>query len=185
MGQVSRLQTRIITQPMATSGPVPKPNSSAPSRQAMATSRPLISLPSASMRTRLRRPFIIRALVGLGHAQLPGQARVVDGVAGRRAGAAVKAGDQHHLGAGLGNAGGDGADPRLADQLHADPAAGGWRFSGHRSAGPGPRWSRCRGAAAERSGHAGGGVAGLGNPGVDLFRRAAGRPRRAWHPGPS
>ena len=60
MGQVSRLQTRIITQPMATSGPVPKPNSSAPSMAAMATSRPLISLLSASMRTRLRRPFKIR-----------------------------------------------------------------------------------------------------------------------------
>ena len=60
MGQVSRLQTRIMTQPMATSGPVPKPNSSAPSSAAMATSRPLISLLSASMRTRLRRPFMIR-----------------------------------------------------------------------------------------------------------------------------
>ena len=56
-GQVSRLHTRIITQPMHTSGAVAKPNSSAPSMQATATSRPLISLPSASMATRLRRPF--------------------------------------------------------------------------------------------------------------------------------
>ena len=60
MGQVSRLHTRIITQPMATSGPVPKPNSSAPSMAAMATSRPLMSLLSDSMRTRERRPFMMR-----------------------------------------------------------------------------------------------------------------------------
>ena len=59
-GQVSRLQTRIMTQPMVTSGAVAKPNSSAPSIAAMATSSPVISLPSVSMRTRPRRPFMIR-----------------------------------------------------------------------------------------------------------------------------
>ena len=114
----------------------------------MATSRPLISLPSASMRTRLRRPFMIKRLVCLGHAQLPGQACVVDGVAGRRAGAAVIAGDQDDLGAGLGHAGGNRADTGLADQLDVDAPPCGWRISGHRSAGPGPRWSKYRGAAA-------------------------------------
>ena len=56
MGQVSRLHTRIIVQPSAISGAVAKPNSSAPSIAAMATSRPVISLPSVSMRTRLRSP---------------------------------------------------------------------------------------------------------------------------------
>ena len=56
-GQVFWLQTRIMTQPMEISGVVAKPNSSAPSMQAMATSRPVISLPSASTRTRVRRPF--------------------------------------------------------------------------------------------------------------------------------
>ena len=56
-GQVSRLHTRIITQPMQTSGAVANPNSSAPSMQAIATSRPLMSLPSASMATRERSPF--------------------------------------------------------------------------------------------------------------------------------
>ena len=60
MGQVSRLQTRIITQPSHISREVPKPNSSAPSIQLMATSRPESSLESLSMRTRLRRPFRIR-----------------------------------------------------------------------------------------------------------------------------
>ena len=58
-GQVSRLHTRIMTQPMVTSGAVAKPNSSAPSIQAMATSRPVISLPSVSSTTRERRPFWI------------------------------------------------------------------------------------------------------------------------------
>ena len=58
-GQVSRLQTRIMTQPIVTSGAVAKPNSSAPSSAAIATSRPLISLPSVSIRTLLRSPFMI------------------------------------------------------------------------------------------------------------------------------
>ena len=56
-GQVSRLHTRIIAQPIVISGAVAKPNSSAPSRHAIATSRPLISFPSVSIITRPRRPF--------------------------------------------------------------------------------------------------------------------------------
>ncbi len=40
-GQVSRWQTRIITQPATTSGAVANPNSSAPSRAATTTSRPV------------------------------------------------------------------------------------------------------------------------------------------------
>ena len=58
-GQVSRLHTRIMQHPMVTRGAVAKPNSSAPSIQAMATSRPVISFPSASMTTWERRPFWI------------------------------------------------------------------------------------------------------------------------------
>ncbi len=42
-GQVSRWQTRIMMQPETTSGAVAKPNSSAPSRAAMTTSRPVLS----------------------------------------------------------------------------------------------------------------------------------------------
>ncbi len=56
-GQVSCWQSRCMRQPMATRGMVAKPNSSAPRRAATATSRPLMSLPSASMTTRERRPF--------------------------------------------------------------------------------------------------------------------------------
>jgi hypothetical protein len=42
-GQVSRWQTRIMMQPETTSGAVAKPYSSAPSRAAMITSRPVFS----------------------------------------------------------------------------------------------------------------------------------------------
>lgn len=54
-GQVLRWQTRSIWQPMARSGAVPKPKTSAPKRAAMATSRPVSSLPSTSRVTRSRR----------------------------------------------------------------------------------------------------------------------------------
>ena len=58
-GQLSRLHTRIIMQPIVTSGTVAKPNSSAPSIAATATSCAVISLPSVSSTTRLRSLFII------------------------------------------------------------------------------------------------------------------------------
>ena len=58
-GHVSKLQTLIITQPIVTRGAVANPNSSAPSIAAIATSRPLISLPSVSTITLLRSPFAI------------------------------------------------------------------------------------------------------------------------------
>ena len=58
-GQVSRLHTRIITHPIVTSGAVAKPYSSAPSNAATITSRPVISLPSVSITTFERSPFII------------------------------------------------------------------------------------------------------------------------------
>ena len=57
-GHVSKLHTLIITQPIVTSGAVAKPNSSAPRHAAIATSRPLISLPSVSILTLFLRPFI-------------------------------------------------------------------------------------------------------------------------------
>ena len=56
-GHVFRWQTRIMTQPIATSGVVAKPNSSAPNIQAIATSRPVNNLPSVSTRTRSRNLF--------------------------------------------------------------------------------------------------------------------------------
>ena len=59
-------------------------------------------------------------LVGFGDAQLPGEAGIVDGRAGRRAGPAVVTGDQHHLCARLRDAAGDGPHARLRNQLDAD-----------------------------------------------------------------
>ena len=56
-GHVSRWQTRIITQPDTTSGAVAKPNSSAPSRAAITTSRPVFSWPSVCTTMRSRRPL--------------------------------------------------------------------------------------------------------------------------------
>ena len=59
IGQVSRLHTLIITQPKVTRGAVAKPNSSAPSIQAIATSLPVISFPSVSRETSFLKPFLI------------------------------------------------------------------------------------------------------------------------------
>ena len=56
-GQVSRWQTRIMTQPETTSGAVAKPNSSAPSSAPMMTSRPVLSWPSTCTTTRSRMPL--------------------------------------------------------------------------------------------------------------------------------
>jgi hypothetical protein len=54
-GQVLRWQTRIMMQPVAMSGAVEKPISSAPSRPAMTTSRPVFICPSTSTLMRDRR----------------------------------------------------------------------------------------------------------------------------------
>ena len=59
-GQVFRWHLRIMTQPSVISGAVEKPNSSAPSSAAMATSRPVLSCPSVCTMTRERRLFITR-----------------------------------------------------------------------------------------------------------------------------
>ncbi len=56
-GQVSRWQTRIMMQPITTSGAVAKPNSSAPSRAPMTTSRPVFNWPSVWTITRSRSRF--------------------------------------------------------------------------------------------------------------------------------
>ena len=59
-GQVFRWHFRIMMQPMATSGAVAKPNSSAPSSAPMITSRPVFSPPSTCSETRERRPCSTR-----------------------------------------------------------------------------------------------------------------------------
>ena len=59
-GQVSRWQTRIMTQPETTSGAVAKPYSSAPSSAAISTSRPVFIAPSTWTVIRSRRPLSSR-----------------------------------------------------------------------------------------------------------------------------
>ncbi len=56
-GHVFRWQARIITQPVAISGAVEKPISSAPSSAAITTSRPVFSWPSVCTQIRERRSF--------------------------------------------------------------------------------------------------------------------------------
>ena len=121
-------------------------------------------------------------LLGLGEAELPGHARVPDRGRGGGARAAVHAGDHDVVGAGLGDARGDRADARERDELDADLGRAGWRSGGRGSAARDPRSSRCRGAAAARSGRrpasSGAGARSRRRP----CGRAAGRPRRAWRP---
>ena len=62
-------------------------------------------------------------LLRLGQTELPGAAGVLDRGQRRGAGAAGVAADQDVVGARLGDAGGDGPDPGLGDQLDADPGA--------------------------------------------------------------
>ena len=77
-GQVLRWQTRIMMQPMTTSGAVAKPNSSAPSSAAMTTSRPVFIWPSVCTTIRSRSLFSTSDLLRLGQPELPGDAGVLD-----------------------------------------------------------------------------------------------------------
>ena len=110
-----------------------------------------------------------QALMSFRDAQLPGQARVMDGgVDGGRAGTAVKAGNQDDLRTGLGNAGGDGADTGFTDQLDIDSglAVGALQVVnqlGQILNGVDIVVRRGRDQANTR-----GRVAALGNPGIDL-----------------
>jgi hypothetical protein len=63
---------------------------------------------------------VLQRLARLGQAQFPRHAGVADRADRAGAGAAVVAGDGDQVGAGLGHAGGDRADARMADQLHRD-----------------------------------------------------------------
>ena len=153
MGQVSRLQTRIITQPMATSGAGARsriPRHPAARRwprrgRSLACRRPRCA-------TRLAQAVHDEGLVRLGKAQLPGQACVVDGVAGRCAGAAVIAGDQDHLGAWpWPTPAAIVPTPASLTSLTLMRARRICALQVVDQLGQMPRWSRCRGAAAERS----------------------------------
>ena len=109
-----------------------------------------------------------QGLVGLGDAQLPGQAGVLDGGAGGRAGAAVVARHQDDLRARLGDAGGDGAHPRLADQLDVDAGGAVGVFQVVDQLGQVLDGVDVVVGRGRDEPHAGGAVAGAGDPRVDL-----------------
>ncbi len=69
-------------------------------------------------------PVLHQRLVRLGHAQLPGEAGVLDAGDGRGAGAALVAGDDDAPRARLGDPGGHRAHAHLAHQLHPDARRG-------------------------------------------------------------
>ena len=119
-GQVLRWQTRIMMQPAATSGAVEKPNSSAPEQRADDDVEPGAQ-PAVDLQADAAAQVVAdQHLLGLGEAELPGHARVPDRRGGGGARAAVHAGDHDVVGAGLGDAGGHGADARERDELDAD-----------------------------------------------------------------
>ena len=97
-GQVFRWQTRIMMQPSAISGAVAKPNSSAPSSAAMTTSRPVFSWPSVWRTMRPRRSFSTSVCCVSARPSSHGQPGVLDAGQRRGAGAAVVAGDQDVVG---------------------------------------------------------------------------------------
>ena len=103
-GQVSRWQTRIMTQPDTISGAVAKPNSSAPSSAAMITSRPVFIAAVDLHGDPVPQSVEQQRLLGLGQTDLPRRAGVLERRQRRRAGAAVVTGDQHDVGVRLGHA---------------------------------------------------------------------------------
>ena len=123
-GQVSRWQTRIMMQPETTSGAVAKPYSSAPSSAAIDDVAAGLELAVGLHDDPVAQAVEQQRLLGLGEAELPGTAGVLERRQRRGAGAAVVAGDQHHVGVRLGDARRDRADADLGDQLHVHAGRG-------------------------------------------------------------
>ena len=117
-GQVLRWHLRIMMQPAAISGAVEKPYSSAPSRAAITTSRPVRRPPSACKRHAAAQTVEHEGLLGLGEADLPGRAGMLEGGEGRSARAALEARDRDVVGARLGDARRHRADADFRDELH-------------------------------------------------------------------
>ena len=152
VAQLLRWQMRRYLQPSAIIGAVPKPKLSAPSIAALITSSPVLRPPSVCSDTRVAQVVGEQRLVRFGQAQFPRRAGVADRRQRAGAGAAVVAGDGDQVGVGLDHARRDRADAGVRDQLHRHQRLRIDLLAGRRSAAPGPRSNRCRGAAAARSG---------------------------------
>ena len=121
-GQVLRWHLRIMMQPAAISGAVEKPNSSAPSSAPITTSRPVRMPPSTCTAMRLRSRLATSVWWVSARPISHGEPACLSEVSGERAGAALEARDGDMIGARLRDAGGDGADADLGDELHRDVA---------------------------------------------------------------
>ena len=80
-----------------------------------------LHLPVGLHHDAVAQPVEQQRLLGLGEAELPRRAGVLQRRQRRGAGAAVVTGDQHHVGLGLAHPGGDGADADLGDELDVHP----------------------------------------------------------------
>jgi hypothetical protein len=96
-----------------------------------ATSRPVLSWPSVSTPTRLRRLFSTSVWCVSARPSSHGQPGVLDRGQRRSAGAAVVPAISRMIGVRLGHARGDRADADFGDELHADARA--WRLAFFRS----------------------------------------------------
>ena len=117
-GQVLRWHLRIMMQPAAISGAVEKPNSSAPSSAPTTTSRPVRMPPSTCTEMRPRSRLATSVWWVSARPISHGEPACLIEVSGRRAGAALEAGNGDVVGARLRDAGGDRADADLGDELH-------------------------------------------------------------------
>ena len=120
-GQVSRWQTRIMMQPITTSGAVAKPYSSAPEQGGDHDVAAGLQLAVGLDDDPVAEPVQDERLLRLGQAELPGDAGVLERGERAGAGAAVVAGDQDDVAVRLGHARGDRADADLGHELDVDP----------------------------------------------------------------
>ena len=124
-------------------------------------------------------------LLGLGQAELPRAAGVLERGQRRGAGAAVVAGDQHDVGVRLGDAGRDRADADLGDQLDVDAGRRVGVLQVVDQLGEVLDRVDVVVRRRARSGRRRAWSAGSWRPTGRPCGRAAGRPRRAWRPAPS
>ena len=110
-----------MMQPDTTSGAVAKPNSSAPSRAPMTTSRPVFIWPSTWTTMRSRRSLAIRVCWVSARPSSQGMPACFSEVSGAAPVPPSWPGDEHHVGVGLGHPGGHRAHAHLGHQLHVDP----------------------------------------------------------------
>ena len=184
-GQVSRWQTRIMMQPMTTSGRRGEAVLLGAQQRGDHDVAAGLQLAVGLDDDPVAQLVQDQGLLGLGQAQLPGDAGVLERGQRAGAGAAVVAADQDDVAVGLGHARRHRAHAHLGHQLDADPRP---RVAVLEVVDQlGQVFDRVDVVVRRRADQADARrrVADLGDPGPDLVAREAGPPRRAWPPGPS